>query len=52
MYIDFVDLSFVVKWSFEDRKYCLFRIYKFLILVEIVMEVFEVVSFIDLLVLI
>lgn len=52
MYIDFVDLLFVVKWSSEDKRYYVFGIYKLLILVEIVMEVFEVVSFIDLFVLI
>lgn len=48
MYIDFVDLSFVVKWSLEDKGYYFFGIYKLFIFVEIVMEVFEVVSFIDL----
>lgn len=52
MYTDSVDLSSVVKWSSEDRKYCSPRTHKLLTSAEIAMEVFEVASFIDLPVLI
>lgn len=52
IYTDSVDLSSVVKWSSEDRKYCSPRTHKLLTSAEIAMEVFEVASFIDLPVLI
>lgn len=52
MYTDSVDLSSVVKWSSEDRKYHTPGTHKLLTSAEIAMEVFEVASFIDLPVLI
>lgn len=52
MYTDSVDLSSVVKWSSEDRRFCAPGTHKLLTSAEIAMEVFEVASFIDLPVLI
>lgn len=52
MYTDSVDLSSVVKWSSEDRRYHAPGTHKLLTSAEIAMEVFEVASFIDLPVLI
>ena len=48
MYTDSVDLSSVVKWSSEDRRYHAPGTHKLLTSAEIAMEVFEVASFIDL----
>lgn len=48
MYTDSVDLSSVVKWSSEDRRYYASGTHKLLTSAEIAMEVFEVASFIDL----
>ncbi|XP_020632205.1 BTB/POZ domain-containing protein 7-like [Orbicella faveolata] len=52
MYTDSVDLSSVVKWSSEDKRYYASGTHKLLTSAEIAMEVFEVASFIDLPVLI
>ena len=52
VYTDSVDLSAVVKWSSEDRRYHAPGTHKLLTAAEIAMEVFEVASFIDLPVLI
>lgn len=52
MYTDSVDLSSVVKWSSEDKRYHTSGTHKLLTSAEIAMEVFEVASFIDLPVLI
>jgi len=52
VYTDSVDLSSVVKWSSEDRRYHAPGTHKLLTSAEIAMEVFEVASFIDLPVLI
>lgn len=52
IYTDSVDLSSVVKWSSEDRRYHSPGTHKLLTSAEIAMEVFEVASFVELPVLI